>query len=439
MAREHSIAFPYAERFGAVQAALPGGDLSWLAGLRTEAIARVRDSGLPTQRVEAWKYTSLNDLAKTEFAAADAGSTEVPASAERDSLLPWDAPAHRMVFVNGRFRAELSDLGAFPANAILRPLADAVTSDGAVVQQHLGDIAPVNGNAMVSLNTAFWSDGVLLSLPAGLRLERPVHLIFVGSAADAPVAFHPRILVVAGENSTATLLESHVGSGRYWSNPVTEIAIGQNAELHHVKLQAEAREATHLAYLKARLARGSRYDNFALSVGARVARNEVTVTLDGEGAEAGLFGGYLAGHGQHLDTTTLIDHAKPHGTSRELYKGALDGKARAVFQGKIAVRKDAQKTDAHMLNKTLLLSTEAEIDTKPELEIYADDVKCGHGATAGEIEEDALFYLRARGIGEDQARRMLIEAFLKEIVEGVSFAPAHDRLERLVSDWLAAH
>jgi len=174
-------------------------------------------------------------------------------------------------------------------------------------------------------------------------------------------------------------------------------------------------------------------------VGARVARNEVTVTLDGEGAEAGLFGGYLAGHGQHLDTTTLIDHAKPHGTSRELYKGALDGKARAVFQGKIAVRKDAQKTDAHMLNKTLLLSTEAEIDTKPELEIYADDVKCGHGATAGEIEEDALFYLRARGIGEDQARRMLIEAFLKEIVEGVAFAPAHDRLERLVSDWLAAH
>ena len=436
MARDRYIAFPYADRFAAVQAGLPGGALPWLADMRADAIRRVRDDGLPTQRIEAWKYTNLNALVKGDYSPA----AETPSSAApRDGLLAWDADAHRLVFANGRFQSSLSEIGALPDGVVLRPLSETLADEAELVEAHLGHLAAANGNALVSLNTAFWGDGLVLHLPRGARLDQPVHAIFLGDGAAGATAFHPRLLVVAEESSEAVLIESHIGSGDYWSNPLAEITLGRNARLAHYKLQDEAREATHLSHSRIALGRDSSYESFVMSAGARLSRNEISVVLDGEGAEARLLGGYMGTGDQHLDTSTLIEHAKPHGTSQELYKGALDGKARGVFQGKIAVLEDAQKTDAHMLNKTLMLSGEAEIDTKPELEIYADDVKCGHGATAGEIEEDALFYLRARGIGEDRARSMLTEAFLKDAVEQVRFAPVRDRLDSLVSGWLAAH
>jgi len=440
MALSRHIDLAYADAYEAARPGLPGSDLPWLGKLRAEALARFREEGLPTQRVEAWKYTNLQPLAKAGFAPSQGAEGSLPAHLADALILPQDAQAHKLVFMNGRFRPELSELGPLPAGVTLMSLAEALAGRAELVEPHLGRIAAPNGHALISLNTAFMGDGLLLHVPDGTALERPVHVIFAGLDEARPAAFHPRLLLVIGAGGQATVMESHAGAegARYWSNPVAEIAIGRDATLHHYKVQAESTSAMHLASTKARLAQGGRYDSYVMSLGARLSRNEIEVVFAGAGGECRLNGGYMMGGRQHVDNTTLIDHAEPHCTSREVYKGVLDERSRGVFQGKIVVRAGAQKTDGHMLSKTLLLSDEAEIDSKPELEIYADDVKCGHGATAGEIEEDALFYLRARGIDREAARNMLIEAFLQEIVDEIDYAPARILLHGQVSGWLEA-
>lgn len=444
MAAKRHIDFPYAEGFEAAADALLGSDsmgAKWLTARRRDAIEALRETGLPTPRVEDWKYTNLNKVAEADWRTAlpaneDSKAIELPDSA----LLPSESVAHRLVFVDGVLAPDLStapDDGQGGWDFV--PLtADNMASSGDVIEAHLGSLVPVNGNPVANLNTAFLTSGVVIRQIAEIRRRHPVHLVFYSTGDAKGLATHPRIVVVLGENSELTLVESHIGAegAEILSNPVVEADLSDGAVLHHYKVQSEARGSTHLAFTQARLGAKARYDSFVMSLGAALSRNEIHVTMAGEEADCRLNGGYMIGGSQHTDTTTIVDHAVPNCTSHETYKGVLDGKARGVFQGKIIVAKDAQKTDAKMLNKTLLLSDHAEIDTKPELEIYADDVKCAHGATVGEIEQDALFYLRARGIGEEAARRMLVEAFLQEIVDEIDYRPAEILLHAQVSSWV---
>ena len=298
-----------------------------------------------------------------------------------------------------------------------------------------GQFSDVTDLPMATLNTGLLSDGLYLKLDDGVALDKPLHLVSIGTAREEPVSFHPRHLIVAGAGSVATIVESHVGSGAYFSNSVSEVSVGDGAVLNHYKLQNEGPEAYHLAANLVRIADRAVYDNFVLQVGGNLARNEIRSEL-GERVECRLNGAYLACGEQHIDNTTFIDHAAPNSSSREVYKGVLDENARGVFQGKILVRQDSQKTDGHQLNKTLLLSPGTEIDTKPELEIYADDVKCSHGATTGELEEELLFYLRARGIDPQTARGMLVAAYVGEALDEIQAEAPRAAFQAVVDDWL---
>lgn len=439
MPATRSISLPYADRFAQARAALPGQKAPWLARLREDAIERFKEKGLPTIRVEEWKYTSLRTLAKTDFSPATAAAVALT-EASFPGAFSGDGKSHRLVFVNGRLQPGLSRLDGLPSGVRLLSLAEALERKPDLLEGRLGQIARLNGHALVALNTAFMADGAVLWLKPGTALDEPVHLVFLGAAEGGPIAFHPRILVVAERGSMATLIESHLGAAGdavYWSNPVVEISLGPEAVLRHYKFQDESLKAFHVAYTEVSLAAGSRYDSFATAVGAGLSRNEIVIRFDGAGSECRLNGVYLLRGRQHGDTTTVIDHLQPRCNSREVYKGVLDGRAHGVFQGRITVHRDAQKSDGHQLNRTLLLSDQARISTKPELEIYADDVKCSHGATSGELADDALFYLRSRGIGEKRARSLLIEAFLSEIVDEIAFEPARDHLRARISNWLA--
>ena len=437
--QERSIPLAYAERYREFAPALPGADLPWLKTLRQEAIARFSALGLPSPRVEAWKYTNLSTLAKQPFVPVDGADIAVSPADVAALLPPEDGPSYRMVFVNGRLRPELSAVGELPPNVRLCGLAQALTDEPAQLEPHLGRVAALNGHALVALNTAFMEDGCLIQVPRDEALEAPIHLIFLGRPGATPPAYHPRIVVIAELGSRVTLIESHVGAGQgvYWSNPVTEIRAEPGAVVGHYKFQDEGPGAYHIARTDVALAAGSRYESFVMAVGAGLSRNEIRVALGGEGADCRLFGGYMMRGRQHVDNTTRIDHLVPGCTSRETYTGVLDNRSRGVFQGQIVVHKGAQKSDGRQLSRTLLLSREAEIDTKPELEIYADDVTCSHGAAVGELDDDQLFYLRTRGIDEAAARGLLIEGFMGELADEIGFAPARDRMLATVSAWLS--
>ena len=427
------IAFPYGEV--AIPHAL--GPADWLATLRAEARALIAD-GLPSPRVESWKYTNLQSLAERRFAVVGARPRDVA----RNVLGRADLgrSAYRLVFVNGRLDAALSDLGALPKGATIMGLAVALEADSAALAGKIGRSEAVRGHVLAAYNTAFFADGALIKLNTGVALDRPVHLIFIGAAGALPLAFHPRLIVEAGANSQVTLIESHIGeAGAYWANPVTEIAVGPDAIMRHAKLQDETMDAHHLALVDVSVARGGRYDSTVLTLGAALSRHEIVVRLDGEHAKARLGGGYLIGGKQHCDNTTRIDHLMPRGTCREVYKGVLDGEARGAFQGTIIVHKGAVKTDAHQLCRALMLSKGAEADAKPELEIYADDVKCSHGASAGALDPAQMFYLRARGIDEAAARALLVEGFIGETIEGIADEAVRDYFAARIARWLDSH
>ncbi|EWY37898.1 FeS assembly protein SufD [Skermanella stibiiresistens SB22] len=433
---------PYLDHHGRVASSLPGGDLSWLGNLRAEGIARFRKQGFPGARVEAWRYTNLRPLEKVAFEPAPAGGG--PSAAVSVDLLPTVMPAgqpsHRLVFVDGAFRDDLSSIGTLPEGAVVTSLGHALNSHADLLERHLGRVGVTDSNPFQALNTAFLADGVVVHLPKGVAVAEPIEVVFIGTGgvSEKPTMHHPRILVVAEANSEATLVEHHLGQGvgTYFANHVTEIVAGEGARLHHYKVQRESTLAFHMATVTADLAKDASYDNFVLTMGGRLSRNEIKPVLNGTGVECRLSGAYMVNGQQHCDTTTVIDHAQPHCTSREVYKGVIDGTAKAVFQGKIIVRPDAQKTDGYQLNRALLLSDTAEIDSKPELEIYADDVKCSHGATAGELDDDQLFYLRARGIDLESARNLLIAAFLADAIEEVRIDTVREAFQGMVTGWL---
>ena len=422
----------FVDQYGAEKAALPGAELPWLAGLRERGIERFAALGFPTRNVEAWRYTNVRPLQKVAFVPAE--------PAEGVQIAVDRGAAHRLSFVNGRFRPDLSNVGDLPAGVELTSLAAVLADDPESLKDHLGAAAEDDGESFLALNTALMADGYVLRIGRGVVVEDPIEMLFIGAASDKSVAYHLRNLIVAEEGSAAVVVEDHIGHGEgaYFSNGATEVFAGPGARLKHYKLQDEAGAAFHLHGAFVRLDRDSAYESFVLSLGARLSRNEIRTALNGSGAECFLNGAYVVAGDQHVDNTTFIDHATPHTDSREVYKGVLDDTSRAVFQGTIMVRPDAQKINGHQLNRALLLSDKAEIDAKPALEIYADDVKCSHGATAGELDDDALFYLRARGIPEPQARRILIEAFLDDVIDEITHPTVRDAFRDKVSAWLAA-
>lgn len=410
---------------------------AWLTAMRDRAIARFETSGFPTARDEEWKFTDISPIARAALHPAPRTAT-LPAIA---SLAPYQldaTEAARLVFVNGHFAPSLSHLGG-GAGWSARPFAAALAQDGALVESLLGTIVPAETGAFLALNDAFFADGAVIRAARGARIERPIHLVHVatGDGADPAAAF-PRHLVVLEECAEARVVESYFGPADsvYAQFSVTEASIGPNARFHHDKLQIEGLRAFHAGALAVRQQRSSFFGSLSLSVGAAIARYDISTVFAEEGAECSLDGLYMVGARQLVDHHTTIDHATPHGTSREFYKGVLDGKSRAVFNGKIVVRPDAQKTDARQTNRNLVLSDDAGVNSKPQLEIFANDVKCAHGATVGQIDADALHYLRARGIERDLARGLLTYAFAAEILDGIGDDAVRDRVRHVLTSLL---
>lgn len=428
----------FTEHYGDLRETLPGQDLPWLARLRENALARFAASGLPTPRQESWKYTSLRPLEKVGFGVT--GAPRACISIDRaPSLLPGASEHLRLVFVDGQHRTDLSTPRGLPEGAQLTTLRELLAREPEWVERHLGRLAGDADQPLLALNTAMMMNGFVLRLAEGTVLHEPVEIVHLGGAGDRPLAYHPRNLIVLAPRAQATLIEhhTHMGEQPYYTNSGTEVTLAQGAVLHHYKLQAEAPDAFHTATVHAEVGKDALYDTFGMTTGARLSRSEISVRLVGEGANCHLNGAYLVRGDQHCDNTTRIDHLVPNTACSEVFKGVIDDKARAVFQGKIVVHRDAQHTNGHQLSKVLLLSDKAEIDCKPELEIYADDVACSHGATAGDLDHNALFYLRARGIPEATARAMLIEAFLAESVHNIAAQGICPALMSSIGHWLA--
>lgn len=423
--------------FEATAPGLPGHGLQWMDALRKDGIDRLRDLGLPTAKVEDWKYTRLRPLDDTRFRPV----TEADGAASVDRLPSlFSTGAHRIVFVNGCLRADLSRLDGLPDGVVVESLPEAMRRDADWVEGYLGRIAERDRHPLMALNTALMNSGVIVHVKKNVRVESPIEVVFVAGLTDAPVAYHPRNLIVMEDGSDATLVKHHAGSGvgAYFANAVTEIHVGDNARLRDYRIQTENLEATHLGSVHARLGRDATFETFALSAGGRLCRTETYVRLEGAGAHCGINGVYLMKGREHCDNTTLVEHLVPHTSCREVFKGVLDDESRGVFQGKIVVHKDAQKTDGQMLSKTLLLSDKAEMDAKPELEIYADDVKCGHGATTGQLDTTALFYLRSRGIPDALARNLLVQSFVAEALDEISHEAVREALTDMVVHRLPA-
>jgi Fe-S cluster assembly protein SufD len=416
---------------GRLAAELDKSGIPWLDRLRASALERFETLGLPSTRLEAWRVTNVAPIAETPFARASAAGHEV---SEGDlSAFPLTTlGCPRIVLVNGRHDAALTELDELPSGVRVESLAEAVRSRSDEVEPHLGRHAPIQDRAFAALNTASFEDGAVITVANGAVVETPIHVVHVTAGNDLAVASHPRTLIVVEGNAQASVIESYLGLGDrvYLHNAVSEVVLGSNAVLDHVHVQTEAPGAFHIGTIQASLARDSRYANHNVSFGASLARHDIGSVLGGEGAEAILNGLYLAVGDQHVDNHTILEHAEPHCPSHELYKGILSGRAQAVFNGRIVVRPGAQKTDARQSNKNMLLTDEALIHTRPQLEIYADDVKCTHGATIGRLQEDALFYLRARGIGLAEARSILIHGFIGEILDGIAYRPLREHLAR---------
>lgn len=406
---------------------------AWLPPLRKAALSRFLELGFPTRHDEEWRFTPVTPIRETVFRRAPHGANGVR-RADLANMPFGTFDAHTLVFVNGRFAPELSTLHDLPEGIQVRSLAEALNREPALVEEHLGRIVDISGHAFAALNTAFMEDGAAVIVPRGKVVETPIHLLYLAAPSEEPVVFYPRTLIVAEEDSQVTVVESYVGArdGVSFSNAVTEVVVAPNAVVDHLKLQRESEQAYHIGVMTLKMARSSVFTSHSVALGGALVRNEANAILDGEGIECTLNGVYWVNGRRLVDNHTAIDHAKPHCASHEVYKGILDDKARGVFNGKIFVRLDAQKTDAKQTNMTLLLSDDAQINTKPQLEIFADDVKCTHGATVGQLDAESLFYLRARGIGLAEARRILIHAFAGDILDRIRIAPIREELETLL-------
>jgi Fe-S cluster assembly protein SufD len=426
---------------------------AWLQRLREQGMAYFESLGYPTTKNEDWHFTSVAPIAERTFRLATRESNEdskgradrressrrrsdaanslgiKPADLERFDFgqTEW----HRLVFINGVFDESLSSFETRENGVHIGSLAEAVVAENPAVEKHLGKIAKFERHTFTALNTAFIADGAFIELSKDAVVEKPIHLVFV-SGGDG--ASHPRNLIVAGRHSRAAVIESYVSlnDDAYFTNAVTEIALGEGAHLDHYKLQRESESAFHVGTVQIGEEPDSRLHSFSFAVGGALARTNIYTSLDGAAATCTLNGLYLADGTQHIDNQTSIEHIAPNCPSHEVYKGVLDGRSHGVFNGKVYVHPEAQKTDGKQSNNNLLLSPTARVDTKPQLEIFADDVKCTHGATVGRLDDLAMFYLNSRGIGPETARTLLTYAFAADVLETIELEPLKKELEKMV-------
>ena len=416
-------------------------DPQWARTLRKDAIATFSNLGFPTARRgnEEWKYTDVRPIARTTFNLPK--TYGLPKTAEAlpisDSELEVFGASfwHRLVFVDGTLNHELSDLSGLPDNVDVMDLSQALESRSDLVQEHLSHIAPYSDHAFTALNTAFLHQGAFVHVPKDTVVERPIHVLFLNGSEESHTLSQPRVLVITGRNSKATIIESHgaLTGEPYLSNAVSEILVGANASLEYYRVQRHGAEGYHVGTTQAALEAGAYLSSVTFDLGGSLVRNNLNVLLDAPDSSCMLNGLYLATGSQKVDNQITIDHAKPHTTSRELYKGILGGRSRAAFHGSITVRKDAQKVDAKQEDKNLLLSDKAQVNVKPAFWVYADDVKCGHGAASGQIDENSLFYLKSRGLGEDEARSLLIHGFVSEVIQSVGCDSLRSHVNDLVT------
>lgn len=422
---QYLAAFDVFERTGA--AAGP----SWLRSLRRAAIARFAELGFPTAREEEWRYTSVAPIVEAAFPpAVDQDANGVDAEAIGPFML-GSAEWSRLVFVNGHYSAKLSSVRPLPDGVRVANLAEALVTDGQLLESQLGRYARDARDGFAALNAAFLQDGAFVYLPAGTRVQEPIHLLFVAAAG---VLAQPRTLIVAGPASEATIIEHYVGLAdrAYCENAVTDVAAGDGAVVRHYKLQEEGEQAFHVAAIQVDQQRDSTFRSCSAAMGGRLVRNTLGVRLAAEGGTCTLDGLYVVGGRQHVDNHVTVDHAQPRCASQQLYKGVLAGRSRAVFNGRILVRRDAQKTDANQTNKTLLLTEGPEVYSKPQLEIFADDVRCTHGAAEGQLADEAIFYLKSRGLREETARTLLTYGFASEVIGRIPVEPVRAHLDRLL-------
>jgi Fe-S cluster assembly protein SufD len=426
----------------------------WLQSLRQEAFARFTETGFPTTHDEDWRFTNISAVAGTSFDLAAAERV-----AEQDlASFGTSEFACRLVFVNGQFAGELSDVGRLPAGVKIGGLAAQIAISPQSIEQHLGRYLNIERDTLAALNSAFIEDGIYLEVPAGVVVEEPVYALFITVPGAAPTMNHPRNLIVAGDSSRVTVVEDYVslgkettgkettgkettgketgGEGSTLSNTATELVAGENANVAHYMIVREGGKSYNFSTLRIQQGRNANVATHSLLLSGALVRNNVHPVLAGEGSECLINGLFMANGREHMDNYMLVEHASPHCNSRQFYNGVLNGQSHGVFHGRIIVHKDAQKTDAKQTNRNLLLSDNAQIDTKPQLEIYADDVKCTHGATIGQVDENALFYLRSRGLDEGAARHVLLLAFANECLDRMNSQPVRDHLERLVVEGL---
>jgi Fe-S cluster assembly protein SufD len=422
-----------AQTFAQVRRNLPGGNA--IAAQREAAFDLFAKSGLPHRRVEEWKYTDLRALMRDAKPLAPPPDAAAKALAKKAGALVGDLEARRLVFVDGAFVPELSDTAKLEEGLSIGSLADALLGGDPLVMSHLGKLAPASDVA-VALNTALMGDGAVIRIAAGSAITRPLHLVFVSS--EKPTARFVRSLLVVEPGARTMLIESHEGpsGSEYQVNAALELFAGDRAHVDYVKIIAEGADALHVSTLAAAIGAKARFNAFTFAAGGAVVRNQLFLRFDGEETVANIRGATLIKGTQHADTTLVVNHIAHGCQSREVFKAVLDDEAHSVFQGRIIVSQGAQKTDAKMMTKALLLSERAEADSKPELEIFADDVQCGHGATAGALDDELKFYLMARGISEAEAEALLIQAFLGEAIEGIEDAGLREVLMESVAAWL---
>jgi len=424
----------YAESFGGFEKSAASHGLAWLRKLRQDGFVRFSEAGFPTTRDEDWRFTNPGPISKTAFHLARNGHS-LPSLKE---IEPFRIPGVgcQLVFVDGRYAEKLSSIGKLAAGVTVGNLAAEIARDPAAIENHLGRYLNTQRDSFGALNTAFLEDGAYVRVARGVVAADPIAVLYVSTQHDSPTVNHPRNLFVAEENSQVTLVEDYVslGGGEALCNTVTELVAGDHSVVSHYMIEREHTGAFNVSTLRIQQGRTADVASHSVLLGGALVRNNVHPVLAGEGGECLINGLFIGSGRQHLDNYMLVEHASPHCGSRQFYNGILDGHAHGVFHGRIIVHKDAQKTDAKQTNRNLLLSDSAQIDTKPQLEIYADDVKCTHGATIGQMEESALFYLRSRGIDEVSARRLLLVAFASECMDRMKEGPVRTHIENLIHD-----
>ncbi len=425
----------YLSRFKNFEDSLNGESKLPIHVLRRTAIEKLAELGFPTPKNEEWRFTNITPILKAAFVPSTRQHVRQVSAGEIEKFMFGGLKCHRLVFLNGHFAPGLSSVAGLPSGSMATSLASVLTSDGGLLYRHLGKQVTGSENAFTALNTGFMQDGAFVHVPDNVILEEPIHMMFVSLGGGDPLVSNPRNLILVGNDSQVSLVESYVSldGGVYLTNAVTEMVAGERSVIEHDKYQDESLSAFHIGTTHFQQAAGSNVVSNSIASGGSIVRNNVTVVLAGKGVEATLNGLSLATGQQLVDNHTTIDHAEPNCTSHELYKAILDGKSRGVFNGKIFVRVDAQKTDAKQTNKTLLLSDDAMVDTKPQLEIFADDVKCTHGATVGQLDEEQVFYLRSRGLSDEAARDILTFAFAGDVISRIHVESLRERLDSLLA------